>query len=374
MRRIREIMRKEFLQLRRDRRLLPILFMAPVIQLFVLGYAATTDLKDVPVVVCDLDKSSESRNLVASFSASGDLVARYYVNDPAKMDRYLDENLADLGLVIPTDFARKVARGEGTSVQVLVDGSKTNATIALSQLSSAIGQYAQGLIVEQMVRTGRQFARSEVVAQTRVWYNPDLTSRNFMVPGVLALTLMVITTIVTSMAIVREKERGTIEQIIVTPIRPLELIIGKLVPFAIVGFIEVFLVLSVAVFWFEVPLRGNVILLLSLCVLFLLNTQGIGLFVSTVSHTQQQAMMTAVFFIMVPMFLLSGFVFPIEDMPRIIQYLTYLMPLRYFLVIVRGIFLKGVGMETLWPQVVALGVFGVAILGLAVARFQKRVG
>jgi ABC-2 type transport system permease protein len=224
------------------------------------------------------------------------------------------------------------------------------------------------------VRTGGQFARSEVVAQTRVWYNPDLTSRNFMVPAVLALILMVITTIVTSMAIVREKESGTIEQIIVTPIRPWELIIGKLVPFAIVGFIEVFLVLSVAVFWFEVPLRGNVILLLSLCVLFLLNTQGIGLFVSTVSHTQQQAMMTAIFFIMIPMVMLSGFVFPIENMPQIVQYITYLMPLRYFLVIVRGIFLKGVGLDILWPQVVSLGVFGVAILGLAVARFQKRVG
>ena len=374
MRRIREIMRKEFLQLRRDPRLLPILFLAPVIQLVLLGYAATTDLKDVPVVVCDLDKSSESRDLVSAFSASRDFLPRYYVESSAEIDPYLDNNLADLGIVIPVSFARQVNDGEGTSVQVLVDGSKTNATIALSQLSSAIGQYAQGLIVEQMVRTGRQFARSEVVAQTRVWYNPDLTSRNFMVPAVLALILMVITTIVTSMAIVREKESGTIEQIIVTPIRPWELITGKLVPFAIVGFIEVFLVLSVAVFWFEVPLRGNVILLLSLCVLFLLNTQGIGLFVSTVSHTQQQAMMTAIFFIMMPMIMLSGFVFPIENMPQIVQYITYLMPLRYFLVIVRGIFLKGVGLDILWPQVVSLGVFGVAILGLAVARFQKRVG
>ncbi len=374
MRRIREIMRKEFLQLRRDPRLLPILFLAPVIQLILLGYAATTDLKDVPVVVCDLDKSSESRDLVSAFSASRDFLPRYYVESSAEIDPYLDNNLADLGIVIPVSFARQVNDGEGTSVQVLVDGSKTNATIALSQLSSAIGQYAQGLIVEQMVRTGRQFARSEVVAQTRVWYNPDLTSRNFMVPAVLALILMVITTIVTSMAIVREKESGTIEQIIVTPIRPWELITGKLVPFAIVGFIEVFLVLSVAVFWFEVPLRGNVILLLSLCVLFLLNTQGIGLFVSTVSHTQQQAMMTAIFFIMMPMIMLSGFVFPIENMPQIVQYITYLMPLRYFLVIVRGIFLKGVGLDILWPQVVSLGVFGVAILGLAVARFQKRVG
>lgn len=374
MRRIREIMRKEFIQLRRDRRLLPMLFMAPVIQLLFLGYAATTDLKNVPVVVCDLSKSADSRSLVAAFSAGGHFLAYSYVDHPNEMDRYLDENRADLGIVIPADFAVRLASGDGTSVQVLVDGSLTNATIALGQMASAIGQHAQGIVTERFVRTGRTIHRPEVLAQTRVWYNPDLTSRNFMVPAVLALILMVITTIVTSMAIVREKESGTIEQIVVTPIRPWQLIIGKLLPFAIVGFIEVLLVLSVTVFWFRVPLRGNVILLLSLCVLFLLNTQGLGLFVSTVSHTQQQAMMTAVFFIMIPMILLSGFAFPIEDMPMSIQYLTYLMPLRYFLVIVRGIFLKGVGLDVLWPQVVALGTFGTIILTLAALRFQKRVG
>jgi len=367
-------MRKEFLQLRRDRRLLPILFMAPVIQLFFLGYAATTDLTDVPVVVCDLDGSSESRDLVSSFSASGAFVPRYYVESPAQLDRYLDENLADLAVVVPRDFGRRLTDGEGAAVQVFVDGSQTNAVIALSQLSSAVEQFAQGLVVERLLRTGVQFARPEVVAETRVWYNPDLTSRNFMVPAVLALILMVITTIVTSMAIVREKETGTIEQIIVTPIRPWQLVVGKLVPFAMVGFVEISLVVTVAVFWFRVPLRGNVALLFVLSALFLLTTEGIGLFVSTVSHTQQQAMMTAVFFIMMPMILLSGFVFPIDDMPRAVQYLTYLMPLRYFLVIVRGVFLKGVGLDVLWPQVLALTAFGAAILGLAVMRFQKRLG
>jgi len=374
MRRIREIIRKEFLQLRRDRRLLPMLFVAPVIQLMLLGYAATTDLKNVPVAVCDLDRSAASRELLASVSASGDFVVRYYVDTPDELNRHLDENRADLGVVIPADFARKVTSGEGESVQVLVDGSQTNATIALSQMASAMGQYAQGLVIQRFEKAGRRIERAQVEAATRVWYNPDLTSRNFMVPAVLALILMVITTVITSMAIVRERESGTIEQIIVTPIRPSQLIVGKLVPFALIGLIEALLVISVAVFWFQVPLRGSVALLFALTLLFLLTTQGLGLFVSTVSHTQQQAMMTAVFFIMLPMILLSGFVFPIEDMPRSIQYITYLMPLRYFLVIVRGIFLKGVGVKVLWPQVVALGVFGVAILSLAVVRFQKRVG
>jgi len=374
MRRIREIIRKEFLQLRRDRRLLPMLFVAPVIQLMLLGYAATTDLKNVPVAVCDLDRSAASRELLASVSASGDFVVRYYVDTPDELNRHLDENRADLGVVIPADFARKVTSGEGESVQVLVDGSQTNATIALSQMASAMGQYAQGLVIQRFEKAGRRIERAQVEMATRVWYNPDLTSRNFMVPAVLALILMVITTVITSMAIVRERESGTIEQIIVTPIRPSQLIVGKLVPFALIGLIEALLVISVAVFWFQVPLRGSVALLFALTLLFLLTTQGLGLFVSTVSHTQQQAMMTAVFFIMLPMILLSGFVFPIEDMPRSIQYITYLMPLRYFLVIVRGIFLKGVGVKVLWPQVVALGVFGVAILSLAVVRFQKRVG
>ena len=195
-----------------------------------------------------------------------------------------------------------------------------------------------------------------------------------MVPGVLALLLLVITSVVTSMAVVREKETGTIEQIIVTPIRASQLIVGKLVPFVIVGLVEVLLVVSMAVWWFGVPLRGNLLLLLALCLLFMLNAQGIGLFVSTVSQTQQQAMMTALFFVMLPMVLLSGFVFPIEHMPRGVQYSTYLMPLRYFLVILRGIFLKGVGWDILWPQVAALGVFGASILTLAVLRFQKRIG
>jgi ABC-2 type transport system permease protein len=374
MKRTREIVRKEFLQLRRDHRLLPILFIAPVFQLLVLGYAATTDLREVPVAVCDLDRSAESRTLIADLGASGDFRFRYHVDAPQKLDAFLDANRADLAVVIPVGFSRNLQRGASSSIQVLVDGSQVNATLALSQLSGAIGQHSQKIITERILRAGERADRPEVHAITRVWYNPDLKSRNFMLPGVLALVLLVVTTTVTSMAVVREKESGTIEQIIVTPIRPLELIAGKLIPFGLIGIVEAVLVLAVALFWFQVPIRGNIALLLLLSILFIITTLGLGLFVSTVSHTQQQAMMIVVFFIAMPMMLLSGFAFPVEDMPLPAQLVTYVMPLRYFLVIVRGIFLKGVGIKVLWLQIAALAAFALGILALAVFRFQKRVG
>jgi len=373
MRRILEIIRKEFLQVRRDRKMLPILFIAPVIQLSLLGYAATTDLRNVPVVVANLDRSAESRELLNAFSSSGDLVLRHYVDSPAHIDRYLDRNDADIAIVIPVDYAENLRSGRTASVQVLVDGTKVNATNALNQLAAAVGTHSQSLVARRFASSGLTIQRPEVNVETRMWYNPELSSRNFMVPAVLALVLMIITMLVTSMAIVKERENGTMEQIVVTPIRSSELILGKLIPFFLIGIVEAMLVLAIAVWWFNVPLRGSVPLLMAFSLLFIVNAQGLGLFVSTISHTQQQAMMTSVFFVMLPMILLSGFVFPIENMPEPIQWVTYLMPMRYFLVIVRGIFLKGVGWEVLWPQVVALGAFGIAILWLAIARFQKRV-
>ena len=374
MRRIFEIFRKELLQLRRDRKMLPMLFVAPVLQLVLLGYAATTDLTAVPVVVCDQDHSSASRELLRSFSSSGDFHLSWYVENADGIDEYLGGNRADVAIVIPHGFGSELAAGGSETVQVIVDGSKVNATTALNQLAAAIGHHAEGIMAERLTARGVTLRRPSVNGQIRVWYNPELASRNFMVPAVLAMILLVITTVITSMAIVKEKESGTIEQIIVTPIRSIELVLGKLIPFALVGLIEVLLVVSVAVWWFEVPLKGSAGLLVSLCMLFMLTTQGLGLLVSTVSQNQQQAMMTAVFFVILPMVLLSGFVFPIEDMPRPVQYFTYVMPLRYFLVIIRGIFLKGVGMDVLWPQVVALFGLGAGILALAVARFQKRIG
>jgi ABC-2 type transport system permease protein len=374
MRRIGELVRKELLQLLRDRKLLPILFAAPVIQLTLLGYAATTDLRDVPVAVCDLDRSTSSRELVDAFGAGGDFRLRFYADDPDRVDRYLDRNQADIGVIIPAGFERRINAGQTAPVQLLVDGSKVNAAIALNRLVAAISARAASLAQARFARQGSDLRVPGIEIETRAWYNPELSSRNFMVPGVLALLLVVVTTLVTSMAIVKEKETGTIEQLIVTPIRSSELVLGKLLPFTLIGLIEILLVLAVALFWFRVPLRGNLALLLVLSLLFMINAQGIGLFLSTISRTQQQAMMTAVFFFILPMALLSGFVFPIEDMPRPIQYFTYLLPMRYFLVILRGIFLKGVGWAVLWPQIAALAVFGAAVLSLAVARFHKRVG
>jgi ABC-2 type transport system permease protein len=259
------------------------------------------------------------------------------------------------------------------SLQLLVDGSKVNAAMALNRLSAALLGHAAAQATPGAGRVALS-SLPRLSVESRAWYNPELSSRNFMVPGVLALLLIVLTTVVTSMAVVKEKETGTIEQLVVTPIRPWELIAGKLIPFALIGLLEVLLVLAVALFWFEVPLRGSLPLLLILSLLFVLNAQGIGLFISTVSQTQQQAMMTSVFFVILPMMLLSGFAFPIENMPRPIQYLTYLLPLRYFLIILRGIFLKGIGLEVLWPQVAALAGLGAAFLILAAARFRKRVG
>ena len=257
------------------------------------------------------------------------------------------------------------------TVQVVADGTDSNSTtVALGYTSSLIGAYAQDLVAEQ---TGRP-AGSPIDARIRVWFNPQLESRFFMIPGVLALVLLVITANLASMAIVRERELGTLEQLNVTPLRRWELIVGKLLPYGVIGLIDVLLVVAVAVFWFEVPLRGSLLLLFAMSLLYVLCTLALGLFISTISETQQQAMMTATFFFLTPMIYLSGFIFPIENMPRVIQPFTYLIPLRYFLVIVRGIFLKGIGLDLLWPQAAALAAWGTVMLTLAVVRSQKTRG
>ncbi len=374
MRRVLALIRKELLQLRRDPRLLSILFAAPVLQLALLGYAATTDLHQVPVVVCDLARCPASRDLVAAVTASGDFRVRAWVDAPPAIDAFLDGSRADLALIIPADFGHRLAAGRDAAVQVLADGTRVTAALALGQLGGALARFGDHEARRRLTAAGRHPELPAVELRPRVWYNPELSSRNFMVPGVLGLVLMVITTVVTSMAVVRERETGTIEQIIVSPLRPAHLILGKLLPYALIGLLETILVLIVALLWFRVPLRGSLTLLIGLSTLFMLSAQAIGLLVSTVSHTQQQAMMTAVFFVILPMMLLSGFAFAIEGMPAPVQYVTYLLPLRYYLVIVRGIFLKGVGWHQLWPQAAALAAFATVLLGLAVVRFRKRLG
>ncbi len=374
MRAIRELMIKEFLQIRRDKRMLPLVLLAPVVQVVLLGYAATVDVKNISLVVYDADRSPESRQYIERFTNTGYFTVEAQVESPALLDEHLDKTKATIAISIPLHFGRDLSKGQPVKIQLLADGSDANtANIALNYAAQITGGYSQGIVLKELMRLGAGVSVPRVTPKTRIWFNPDLRSANYMIPGVIALILMIITTTFSSAAIVREKESGTIEQILVTPIRPHQFILGKLLPFTIIGFTDVFLVLGVAVNWFDIPLKGSVLLLLALCGLFILTTLGLGLFVSTISRTQQQAMMTAQFFVFFPFIFLSGFTFPIENMPPVVQVLTYAIPLRYFMEIIRGLFLKGTGIETLWPQTLALLAFGVVILSLSVAGFRKRL-
>jgi ABC-2 type transport system permease protein len=286
------------------------------------------------------------------------------------VDAYLDRGEAWMALAIPAGYGERIRVGQPAVIEVVADGTDANSTnVALGYARALVVGYAR----ELSASAGGQIVPPLVSADVRVWFNPGLESRDFMIPGILALLLLVVTTNLSSMAIVREKELGTLEQLNVTPLARSELIIGKLVPYAVLGMVDALLVVAVAVGWFEVPLRGSFWLLIGMCLVYLLSTLGLGLFVSTISRTQQQAMMTTSFFFLLPMIFLSGFIFPIENMPDAIQPFTYLIPLRYFLVILRGIFLKGVGLEVLWPQAAALLAWGVVVLTLATLRSTKRL-
>jgi ABC-2 type transport system permease protein len=375
MRRVSYLVWKELIELRGDPRLFGIVIMAPIIQLFMLGYAATTDVRQVPIVVADADRSSASRNLIARFNASPYFDIVDVVTSTHEIDSYLEGGGSWMALAIPAGYGETLAAGRPQTVQVIADGSDANSTnVALGYAANLVGGYADELAGRAggAGRAGEAGGAGRIDAQVRVWFNPRLESRDFMIPGVLALLLLAVTTNLSAMAIVREKELGTLEQLNVTPLRRWELIVGKLLPYGLIGMIDVSLVLGIAVLWFEVPLRGSVVLLFALSAVYLLSTLGLGLFVSTISSTQQQAMMTATFFFLTPMIFLSGFIFPIENMPAVIQPFTYLIPLRYFLEILRSIFLKGVGLEVLWPQALALLAWGMGMLGLAIARSTKR--
>ncbi len=371
--RVKAIARKEFIQLRRDPRMLFIAFMAPIIQLTLFGYAATLDVKSVPVVVCDMDQSMQSRAVLNAVTSSGYFNIESRVPSVRDVRQIIDDGDAMVGIVIPDGLERDINAGKKAHIQTIIDGSNAiYATMVRSYLERIITNRALDLSAIEMSRNGYK-PYTPLDIQQRVWYNPTLKSRDFMVPGVFALVLMIISTVLTSMAIVKEKERGTIEQLIVTPIKPLELIAGKLLPFAIISLIDITLVTMVAVFWFRIPLHGSFLLLFLLSALFMLTTLGLGLLISTVSRTQQQAMMISLLLIM-PIILLSGVMSPIENMPVGVQYFTLLIPLRYFIVIVRSIFMKGSGMSILWPDALALAAFGIVLFLLSVSRFNKRIG
>ncbi len=376
MQRVLQVLTKELIELRSDPRLFGIVIVVPLFQLGVLGYAATTDVKNVPMVVVDADHSTESRALVSRFDASPNFVVQRALDSTQEIDAWLDRGDAWLALSIPAGYGRRVRAIRPVALQIVADGSDANSTsVALSYARGLVAGYAHELRVRRL-SSDESAVRAEplVSAEIRIWFNPELESRDFIVPGIMALLLLVVTTNLTAMAIVRERELGTLEQLNVTPIARWELIIGKLLPYGVIGLLDVVLVLLVAIYWFEVPMRGSVALLFATSILYLFCTLGLGLLISTISHTQQQAMMTSTFFFLMPMIYLSGFIFPIDNMPRWIQPFTYLIPLRYFLVVLRGLFLKGVGLETIWPQVMALAIWGISVTTLATLRSSKRAG
>jgi ABC-2 type transport system permease protein len=379
--RLREIIRKEFRQAFREPRMRSMLFLPPLIQLLVFGYAVNLDVEHSTMAWVDRDRTPESRELLAAFQGSGRFELIATPADDREAQAMLDGSTVDTVITVLPGFERDILRGRTTSVQVLLNGTNSNtASIVSGYASSVVAGFAARVMEEQ--NRQRLAARQlpgparigvpQVNLESRVWFNPDLRSRNYFVPGVVVNIITVITLMLTAMSIVREKEIGTMEQLMVTPIRPIELMLGKTLPFALVGFIDTALVIVAALLLFQVPFRGSAFLLLGAASLFLLTTLGAGLFISTISRTQQQAMMTTFLFFQ-PFFMLSGFAFPIRNMPEPVQYLTLLNPVRYFIEIVRGLFLKGSGITVLWPQLLALAIFGVVILSLSAMRFRKRL-
>lgn len=373
--RLRAMLIKEFIQVFRDPRMRITLFVIPALQTIIFGYAVNMDVKNIPTAILDRDNSSESRDLAAMMASSGHFRLKERIGSDAESRRLLDRGTVRVVMVIEHGFAEKLRRGDAAPVQALLDGSDSNTAGVimgyLARLSIAYNSSLQQAYAARHLGLTPRAGRVELAS--RAWFNASLSSPPFYVPAVITNILFVITMLLSSMAVVREKEIGTIEQVIVTPIRKGEFILGKTLPFVLIGYIDVALISLVGALVFDVPMRGSLWLLFLATTLFLMSALGIGLLISTVSHTQQQAMMTA-FFIIFPAMLLSGFAFPIENMPRAVQWLTLLNPLRYYMVVIRGLFLKGVGFAVLWQQLAALAAIGATVLMVAVRRFRKTVG
>ena len=371
--RLISIIRKEFVQIFRDKRTLALILVIPIMQLFLLGYAATNDVRNVPLAVFDQSYSSEARALLDAYRASDYFEIAYSVASDAELQTLIENGSANAGLIIPPDYAARLKEGKAQVVFIL-DGS--DPTVASTALSAAklIGQsHATGILSEKAARSGQSFKlQPPVDVRTTVWYNPDLISAYFMIPGVIGMILYAITAILTASAVVRERERGTIEQLIVTPIRSWELVIGKITPYTLLGLFDTLEVLLVGHWWFGVPIRGSMLLIILISIIFLLSGLGVGLLASTIANTQQEAMLT-VWMTLLPSIFLSGFFFPLEAMPKVLYYFSYAMPLRYYLSIIRVLLLKGVGIESILPDTIALTLFGVIIMGAAALRFRKRL-
>ncbi|NIO49318.1 MAG: ABC transporter permease [Candidatus Aminicenantes bacterium] len=368
--RILPLTRKEALHVLRDPRSLYLAIVLPIVLLILFGYAITFDVRHVPVGIVDQDSSFFSRDFISRVKGSEYLDLVYLSNSSAGLESLLDSGKVKIILIIPNRFSRDLSQGKDTPLQLLIDGSDNNtAQIALGYISRIVQIFSVNIILEKLNKQG-VFLQTDIPpidVKPRIWYNPDLRSTNFIVPGLIAVVMMILAAMSTSLTIAREWEIGTMEQLIVTPAKPHEIIIGKLMPYFFLGIIQISLVILVGTLLFNVPLKGNIFFLFCVSGVFLISGLGIGLFISTITRSQQLAFMFSILLTLLPSFLLSGFIFPISSMPRIIQFFTYLVPAKYFLIVLRGIFLKGTGLGTLWPQVVSLFIFASLIL-LACAR------
>ncbi len=367
--------KKEFYQLKRDKKMFVMILLAPIIELALLGYAANMDVEKIHTVLFDKSHSNISKEFVNKLRASGYFSFDFQVDNYKALQKKIDNGDAILGLVIPSDFQRKISRGENVNVQAIFDASDGNtANISAGYLQIAVARFQTDLLTRSARRSGLTIKLpAQIEERTRIWFNPELETRVFMVPGIMSLLLMIFTITLTALAIVKEKEVGTLEQIIVTPIKPYQMILGKFIPFVLIGLVVISLVLISMEILFGILIKGSLVFLFLSSLVFVLSTLGLGLFISTLTKTQQQAMMIAMFGVMMPMIYLSGFAFPIENMPTVIQYLSYVIPLRYFIVIIRGVILKGLGFAELWRQFLILILFGVVILFFSSLRFKKKM-
>lgn len=371
--RLLSIIRKEFIQIFRDTRTLVMILIIPIMQLFLLGYSATSDVRNIPLAVLDQSRSHESRALLDSYRAADYFRIAYMVTSEAEIEALISAGDARAAVIIPPDYAQRLNDGNA-QVAFILDGSDpTSASTALSAAQLISQSHSTEILRQRFERSGSNLrVQPPVQAHTTVWYNPDMISAYFMIPGVIGMILYAIAAILTATSVVRERERGTIEQLIVTPIRSWELIVGKLMPYVILGFFNTIEVLAVGHWWFGMPIRGDLGLILLLSSIFLVTGLGIGLFASTIANTQQEAMLT-VWMTLLPSIFLSGFFFPLEAMPKVLQWLSYLMPLRYYLIIIRSLLLKGVGLDMIRTDVLAMTLFAVGIMTAAALRFRKRL-
>jgi ABC-2 type transport system permease protein len=375
MRSIIEFIKKEFFQFKRDPKMFALILIAPVVQLTFLGFAANLDVDMVRMIVLDQDRSTTSRDFIERFTSSGYFKIEKYVSSYDEITIDINKGSAILALVIPNDFEKNIYNHRTASVQALFNGSDGNtAGITAGYVQKVVFDYSQKIILDFLNRNGKKISFGSVISpEIRVWYNPELKTRNFMVPGIVGLLLSLITLILTSLAVVKEKEIGTMEQLIVTPLKPYQIIIGKLVPFVVLSFAAVIMILTSMWFIFGIAVKGDLWFLFLSSFLYILSTLGLGLFVSTISKTQQQAMMISIFAVMMPMIFLSGFAFPIENMPPVIQTISYIIPLRYFNEIIRGVILKGLGFSDLWFNALLLLLMGITILFFSSLRFKSRL-